>query len=96
MKEILIGGMIGFLIGFIITLLRRSRRKKKQIFCRHQFRAKEWTDINQDPQCIHCKKWLEQILKEQAIFMKADPDGEHFTDRSQDYPKNSIRKFVKM
>ncbi|HMG94332.1 MAG TPA: hypothetical protein VK589_29935 [Chryseolinea sp.] len=81
-KEVLIMvliaiGLITIIAAYIALFKKLGVRIQKR--CRHQFAMKDWTDLNRDPQCIHCKKWLDQILKEESVHMEPDPDGEHYT-----------------
>lgn len=75
MIEIILISIFVALVALILLVIRPARLKR----CRHQFKTNAWVDLNEDPRCVHCGKWLQQIIKEGSIDVTQDPDKEHYT-----------------
>lgn len=72
------------IFNFLISLFKRSKPEldpslRQFVFDHaHEFPLESWTDLNNDPRCIHCGKYfLDKVLKEQpAGYFAALPTEE--------------------
>ena len=53
------GGIVIIVLAIALHFVRRWSKSKEE--CDHAFTLEEVTDLNQDPKCEYCKKYLSAI-----------------------------------